>query len=130
MRTAAVATVLALALSSTAFASDGVPSKQVLTEMGLSGMQIMSDDEAANVRGSGFIGLDGFDMFQDALRDFRQQVKDFHKQVKKFDRKIINWPPKHRDMKHDMRPPKHDMKPPKHDMKPPKMPHGGGGMGY
>jgi hypothetical protein len=125
MRTAA-AVVLALALSNAAFAVDGAPSRQVLAEMGLSGMQVMSDDEAAKVRGAGFVGWDGFDMFQDALKDYRKQVKHFEKLVKKFDHKISNWPPK----QHDPKPPKHDMKPPKHDMKPPKMPHGGGGMGY
>jgi hypothetical protein len=82
-------------------------------------MQIMSDDEAANVRGMGFVGWDGFDMFKSALKDYRQQVKHFERIVKKFDREISKWPSKH-----------HDMKPPKHDMRPPKMPHVGGGMGY
>jgi hypothetical protein len=113
MRTTA-AMVLVLALAGTAFAADGAPSREVLAQMGLSGMQVMTDDEAASVRGAGFIGWDGFDMFQDAMKDYRKQVKHFHKIVKKFDRKISKWPSKN-----------HDMKPPKHDMKPPKMPHGG-----
>lgn len=118
MRTAA-AMGLIFAFANTAFAADGVPSRKVLADMGLSGMQVMSDDEAASVRGMGFVGWDGFDMFQDALKDYRHQVKHFEKIVKKFDHKISKWPSKH-----------HDMKPPKHDMKPPKMPHSGGGMGY
>ena len=112
---------------SSALAADGMPSKQVLADMGLSGMQIMSDNEAARIRGSGFIGWDAFDMFKDTLRDFHKQKRQFEKLVKKFDRELNKL--SHKD--HGMRPPKHDMKPPKHDMKPPKMPTGGGmGMGY
>jgi hypothetical protein len=107
MRTAA-AIVFGLALSTAAFGADGAPSREVLAEMGLGGMQVLSDTEAANIRGTGFVGFEGFHIFKDALRDYQKQVKHFHKLVKKFDRKLNN-----------SRQPKH------HDMKPPKMPHGG-----
>jgi hypothetical protein len=36
-------------------ADEGLPSKEVIAEMGLSGMQIMSDSEAYQIRGSGFV---------------------------------------------------------------------------
>jgi hypothetical protein len=123
MRTAA-AIVFGLALAGAAFGADGAPSRQVLAEMGLSGMQILSDDQAANIRGTGFVGWEGFDLFKHSLRDFQKQVWQFKKQVKKFDKKIDQhmrqWPT-------SWKPPKdHGMKPPKdHGMKPPKMPHGG-----
>ena len=121
MRTTA-AVVLGLALSTAAFAADGAPSSEVLAEMGLSGMQVLPDAEAANIRGSGFIGFEGFHMFKDAMRDYQNQKREFHKMVKKFERKLHKT---HQPKRHDMKPPKHDMKPPKHGMKPPKMNHVG-----
>jgi hypothetical protein len=36
-------------------ADEGLPSQAVIAEMGLSGMQIMSDSEAYQIRGSGFV---------------------------------------------------------------------------
>jgi hypothetical protein len=36
-------------------ADEGLPSQAVIAEMGLSGMQIMSDREAYQIRGSGFV---------------------------------------------------------------------------
>lgn len=87
MRTAA-AIVLGLALSNAAFGAEGAPSKQVLADMGLSGMQVLSDDEAANIRGAGFVGLEGFHMYKQGIHNYQKQVKHFHKQVKRFQHKI------------------------------------------
>jgi hypothetical protein len=38
------------------YAQQGAPSKAALSEMGLSGLTVMSDDDAMNVRGEGFKG--------------------------------------------------------------------------
>lgn len=73
MRTTA-AIILGLALSSAASGADQVPSRQVLADMGLGGMQILSDNEASSVRGSGF-----------SLHDFK---KDFYKDVRSIKRDI------------------------------------------
>jgi hypothetical protein len=115
----AVAIVIGLALSASAFGVEAKPSEQVLAEMGLSGLQILSDSDAMAVRGAGFDGFATLHSsikmfhrsvkeFHKAKKDFHKQVKDFHKMVKKFDRKISK-------MKHH--------KP--HGMKPPKMNHSG-----
>ena len=56
MRTAAVILV-SLVLSNTAFGAEGAPSEQVLADMGLSSMQVLSDSEASTIRGTGFDGF-------------------------------------------------------------------------
>jgi hypothetical protein len=46
--------VLVLTCQGRALAEEGAPSKASLEAMGLSGLSIMSDDEAINIRGEGF----------------------------------------------------------------------------
>ncbi|MCA9232734.1 MAG: hypothetical protein KDA57_18945 [Planctomycetales bacterium] len=50
------ALALAVMMSATALAEDGALSGAALQEMGLGGMQVMSDREAMDVRGKGFLG--------------------------------------------------------------------------
>ena len=52
--TIAVSASMILALAGMAQADDGMPSQATLQAMGLSGMQVMSDREAMDVRGLGF----------------------------------------------------------------------------
>jgi hypothetical protein len=116
MRTAA-AIVFGLVLAAAARGGEGIPSRQVLADMGLGGLKILSDDEAASVRGMGFVGIGGgADLFKDSLRNYEKQVKQFHKEVNKFqwaiEKHLQRWPG-------SVSPPTH------HDMKPPKMPGGG-----
>jgi len=129
MRTTA-AVLLGLALSSAAFGATTTPSKQALADMGLAGMQVMSDEEATSVRGMGF---DGASQFHAAFADFQKQVTAFEKQVQDFRHDIESsgsW------KQNNMKPPKCDVKPPKPPKcdvktpKMPKMPSGGGGMRY
>src|SRR5262245_43942117 len=47
--------LLAAAWNSAAFAANGLPSRATLNEMGLGGLQIMSDAEGLAVRGQGAI---------------------------------------------------------------------------
>lgn len=101
----AAAIVASLVLSATAFGAQGAPSEQVLADMGLSGLQILSDSEASAIRGAGF---DGFDTYRHSIKLYHKTVKAFHKQVKKFDHKL-------RKTSHHK----------SHGMKPPKMSHGG-----
>jgi hypothetical protein len=48
--------VLVVAGQTRALAEDGAPSQAALAEMGLSGLSVMSDDEAMDIRGEGFNG--------------------------------------------------------------------------
>lgn len=89
MRTTA-AIVLGLALSTAAYGADTAPSQQVLAEMGLSGMQIMSDDAASEVRGMGFT-FDGFRLYKAAQRNYQKQVKQYHKLVGKWQRDVDKY---------------------------------------
>lgn len=50
------ALALALAISSSALAENGAISAAQLNEMGLAGVEVMSDEAAMEVRGMGFIG--------------------------------------------------------------------------
>lgn len=52
--TVALVAVSMLALAGVAQAEDGRPSQSTLTAMGLSGMQVMSDSQALEVRGMGY----------------------------------------------------------------------------
>src|SRR6185295_11090495 len=51
-----LAIVVVAAAGRLARAEDGQPSRQSLSEMGLGGLVVMSDDDAATVRGKGFMG--------------------------------------------------------------------------
>ena len=54
------ALALAIALTSNTQAEDGAVDSATLQAMGLGGMQVMSDSQAMNVRGKGFLtGLTG-----------------------------------------------------------------------
>jgi hypothetical protein len=43
-----------------ASAAEGLPSEQTLTAMGLSGIEMMTDEDAMAVRGMGYRGADGY----------------------------------------------------------------------
>jgi len=53
------ALALAIAISSSAFAENGAISSAQLNEMGLAGIQLMSDEAAMEVRGMGYMGHHG-----------------------------------------------------------------------
>jgi hypothetical protein len=133
MRTAA-AVVFGFALSTAAFGADGVPSKQVLADLGLSGLQILSDDQAMDIRGSGFQpgaswnakllatiakleqqvnGLTTKVLNLDKSSDLRKDVLKFHKYARNIRRTVKKF-------EHIVHPKDHHS-----GMHPPKMSHGG-----
>ena len=90
-------------------ADEGLPSQAVIAEMGLSGMQVLSDSEAYEIRGSGFVWGWGKSNFshRDIGFKFRFLVFKFHKHIKEFHRSLhipTHFPtPKHKprsDMNH------------------------------
>jgi hypothetical protein len=116
----AVALVIGLAMSATVYGAVDAPSDQVLAQMGLANMQVMSDDDAMVVRGMGF---DGFRELHHGIRDFHKQVKAFHREVKDFHKEVKKF---HRKMDKGHQPKKNHMKTPKmRHGKPNGMPKGG-----
>jgi hypothetical protein len=77
MRATAVI-LLGLAFCSTAIANSQVPSQEALADVGLLGMQILSDEEAASVRGMGFDGVS----FRDFKNDFFQGVRSIRRDIR------------------------------------------------
>jgi hypothetical protein len=77
------AIAIILAISATSHAAEGVPSQQVLAQMGLGGLQVMSDVDASAVRGSGFDAsdLDGFEHYRQSIVNFREHVADFQDRI-------------------------------------------------
>jgi hypothetical protein len=76
------AILLVCALSVTAHAEIGEPSRQVLGDMGLAGMRIMSDNEGLAIRGHGERvkvrdTLTGLADYRQSVTEFRQHVSDF-----------------------------------------------------
>ena len=90
MRLAAVLIGAILANSAVdAHARQGVPSQAVLAEMGLSGMQVLSDDEALAIRGSGFSGGVGTAYhYRQSIYKLHKWVYDFHKRTKHFHKNV------------------------------------------
>ncbi len=83
-------------------AESGLPSQELLSQMGLSGIQVMTDAEAAQVRGSGFSRgghghhFKGVHRLHKSIRKFHIWVKKFHKHVKKFRHRVgkKHWSPR------------------------------------
>jgi len=69
-------------------ADEGLPSQAVIAEMGLSGMQVLSDSEAYEIRGSGFVWGWGKSNFHHSAFKFRLWVFKFHKHIKEFHRSL------------------------------------------
>ncbi len=87
------AIVLGATLASLAFqaeAQDGVPGKDVLAEMGLSSLQVMSDEQASSIRGSGFSWgwgkadpiFNSFSKYRGWIDKHRGNVQDFQQRSK------------------------------------------------
>ena len=102
MRLAAVVMGALLAsVAVTAQAQHGLPSQAMLTDMGLSGMQILSDEEAMTIRGSGFRGGVGTAYhFHHSIHKFHKWVEHFHKWVHQFQKRTKHFH-HHFDLRHD-----------------------------
>ena len=78
------AIAIILAISATSRAAEGVPSQHVLAQMGLGGLQVMSDVDASAVRGSGFDPgdfLNGFEHYRQSIDNFHERVADFQDRI-------------------------------------------------
>lgn len=65
----------------------GLPSQEMLSQMGLSGIQVMTDQEASQVRGSGF-SWGGHSHLSKSIYRLHKSVRKFHIWVKKFNRHV------------------------------------------
>jgi hypothetical protein len=77
--------LIVLTMSVTARAEQGVPSSTVLSDMGLAGLQILSDREASAIRGFGFepgSHLAGFEHYQLSKTEFKERVAKFRERIK------------------------------------------------
>ena len=87
MRIAAVLIGAALAsVAHQAEAQQGLPSEAMLAEMGLSGIQIVSDEEASTIRGSGYSWGGGAYRYRQGIYKFHKWVYKFHRWVRDFHR--------------------------------------------
>src|SRR5262245_31268761 len=83
--TRAAALMIVLTMYAAARAESGTPSTTVLADMGITGMQILSDHEAATIRGHGFepgSQLAGFEHYQQSKAAFKGHVAEFRKRIK------------------------------------------------
>jgi hypothetical protein len=81
-----VATLLIVFVTSAAVqAEQAAPSPQVLADMGLAGLQVLTDAQAAAIRGRGFepgSQLDGFEHYQQSKIEFKERVAEFRHRIK------------------------------------------------
>jgi hypothetical protein len=83
--TRAATLMIVLTMYVTARAEQGMPSKAVLADMRLSGLQILSDHEASAIRGHGFepgSHLAGFQHYQQSKAKFKEHVAEFRERIK------------------------------------------------
>jgi hypothetical protein len=80
----ALALGIFLALSTAAYAEPGVPSEGVLADMGLSGLAILSDIDALEIRGDGFPPNN----LSDRIAQFHQRIAAFHVRVGDFKNRV------------------------------------------
>ncbi len=83
--TRAAALMIVLTIYSAARAELGTPSSTVLADMGLAGLQILSDREATAIRGHGFepgSHLAGFENYQLSKVEFQEHVAEFRDRIK------------------------------------------------
>jgi hypothetical protein len=84
--------VIGLALSATAFGANRAPGEQVLADMGLSNLQILSDAQAAFIRGAGFSGFETLrntkQLFYHTVKTANKVERHVDKQVRRIDHKI------------------------------------------
>ena len=85
-----VALAMVVGMSGSIQAAEGVPAQNVLADMGLAGMTIMTDAEASAIRGSGFkpTDLNGFADYQQSINEFHEHVADFRERVAAFQGRI------------------------------------------
>lgn len=60
MKRAVLLAIVVVAISSAVSLAEGLPSKSKLAQLGLSSMTVASDEQGAQVRGSGYAALGGF----------------------------------------------------------------------
>jgi hypothetical protein len=83
--TRAAALMIVLSMYSATRAEQGAPSSTVLADMGLAGLQILSDREASAIRGHGFepgSHLAGFESYQLSKFEFQEHVAEFRDRIK------------------------------------------------
>ena len=83
--TRAAALMIILTMYAAARAESETPSTTVLADMGLTGLQILSDREASAIRGLGFEPgphLAGFESYQLSKAKFKEHVAEFRERIK------------------------------------------------
>ena len=103
MRKLSLVTVVALVVvSGTARADEGLPSQDQLAAMGLSGLQVVSDSEALDVRGQGWGGWGG--SWRQGWTKYRKWFAAYRRHFERFSKSLHrvkpHRPPKDRPKTH------------------------------
>ena len=68
-------------------ADEGLPSEELLAEMGLSDIQVISDNEASTIRGTGY-SWSGAYRYRQGIYKLHKWARKFHKHARQFHRRI------------------------------------------